>query len=68
MKFKITHKFFKSKPPEIFTEETAPDWLTSIRSFPGSTMDNRWFWKDHVLTLPIGGTVATDFTAIERIE
>jgi hypothetical protein len=65
-KFRMTHRFLDA-PPEEFDEESAPDWLTSRRSIPGSTMDCRWFWRDHVLTLPIGGQVETDFRTIIRI-
>lgn len=51
---------------ELFTEETAPDWLTSKNTIRGSTYDNRWFWNDHVLTLPVGGSIKTDFHTITR--
>lgn len=67
MIFKMTHRIFKKTQPEIFTEKTAPDWLTSATT-PGSTMDCRWFWNEHVLTLPVGGIVKTDFRIIKRIE
>lgn len=66
MKFKLTREH--SKKVEIFDEDTAPDWLTSKNTIKGSTMDNRWFWEGHVLTLEIGETVETDFSLIERIE
>lgn len=68
MKFTMRHRFFESAPPETFTEDTAPDWLTSCNTIPGSTMDSRWFWEDHVLTLKVGETVDTDFQTITRIE
>jgi hypothetical protein len=64
--FRMTHRFMNT-PPEEFDEETAPDWLTSRNSIPGSTMDGRWFWHDHVLTLPVGGSVKTDFRTIIHI-
>ena len=51
----------------FFSEATAPDWLTSKNTVKGSTMDNRWFWESHVLTLGIGESVETDFSTIERI-
>lgn len=51
-----------------FSEATAPDWLTSRNTVRGSTMDNRWFWVDHVLTLQVGESVDTDFQKITRIE
>lgn len=51
---------------EHITEETAPDWLTSKNAIKGSTMDNRCFWEDHVLTLKVGQTVDTDFWRIKR--
>lgn len=63
--FEATHDVFKTVLS--FTEETAPDWLTSCNTVPGSTMDNRWFWNDHVLTLGVGGTVGTDFHIIRRV-
>ena len=31
-------------------------------------MDNRWFWKDHVLTLKVGESVNTDFRRITRVK
>ncbi len=64
MKFRSTNIFGRV---QVFTEETAPDWLTGVKTIPGSTMDNRWFWKDHVLSLEIGEYVETDFSIIERI-
>ena len=66
-RFRMTHKIFKSAPPEEFTEDDAPDWLTSRDTVKGSTMDGRWFWEGHVLTLKIGKAVDTDFRRIERV-
>lgn len=54
--------------PQRFTELDAPDWLTSAKTWPGSTMDHRWFWADHVLKLGVGQTLLTEFHAITRIE
>ena len=51
-----------------FTEDSAPDWLTSKNTVAGSTMDDRWFWNDHVLTLKVDESVDTDFQNIARIE
>lgn len=64
-RFRKTHRILKSQSE--FDEETAPTWLTSLNTVVGSTMDMRWFWRDHVLTLPVGGKVDTDFHTIERI-
>lgn len=50
-----------------FTENDAPDWLTSCNTVPGSTMDNRWFWEKHVLALGVGATAQTDYHTIRRI-
>jgi len=66
MQFSMRHKFFKDKV-ENFSESDAPDWLTGANTVPGSTMDNRWFWKDHVLTLQVGQSIETDFRTITRI-
>ena len=66
MKFKITHQIHNSKP-EYFTETTAPNWLTSCNTVKGSTMDDRWFWNEHVLTLEVGKEIETDFQLITRI-
>lgn len=66
MVLSLKHLFFDT-PSEIFTEETAPDWLTSVNTIPGFTMDHRWFWKKFVLTLPIGKSIETDFYKITRI-
>ena len=60
----MTHRFFEHAAAEEFDEESAPDWLTSKNSVPGSTMDGRWFWNDHVLTLGVGEKVDTDFRTI----
>jgi hypothetical protein len=65
-KFEARHLVVPTEP-QRFTEADAPDWLTSARTVPGSTMDERWFWRDHVLTLPIGGHVETDFHRITRV-
>jgi hypothetical protein len=54
--------------PTVFSEATAPDWLTSRNTVRGSTMDHRWFWDDHVLTLQVGESISTDFQTITRIE
>lgn len=51
-----------------FTEHDAPDWLTSKNTVPGSTMDMRWFWNDHVLKMEVGDVIYTDFQEITRIE
>lgn len=66
MQFSMTHKDFPKRTVE-FTEETAPDWLTSKNSVTGSTGDMRWFWNKHVLTLKVGQTVDTDFRVITRL-
>jgi hypothetical protein len=52
----------------MFSEKDAPDWLTGAQAVPGSTMDNSWFWNNHVLTLKVGEFIDTDFQRIERIE
>jgi hypothetical protein len=66
MRFKMTH--LSLAKDEEFTEANAPDWLTSKNTVPGSTMDQRWFWTDHVLTLAVGASVKTDFNTITRME
>lgn len=48
-----------------FTEETAPKWLRE-GGHPGSTMDMRWYWNDHILTLEVGESIRTDFQEIRR--
>ena len=68
MKFKMEMTDFPREESEFFSEETAPDWLTSRNTIKGSTMDMRWFWNDHVLTLEVGKKVKTDFRTITRIE
>lgn len=67
MKFRMIHLIFYGGNPEIFTENTAPKWLRE-GGLKGSTMDNRWFWDEHVMTLRVGEHVDTDFRRIERIE
>lgn len=65
-RFKMKPRYFEGAE-ESFTEETAPDWLTSCNTKIGSTMDDRWFWNDHVLTLKTGECVFTDFHEITAI-
>ena len=65
MKFQIKDHAFKDV--KEFTEDTAPKWLCEGGP-KGSTMCNRWFWNDHVLTLDVGQSVKTDFSTITRIE
>ncbi len=64
--FKMKHKYF-TKSETFFTENDAPIWLTCEDTIKGSTMDNRWFWKEHVLTLEVGDTIDTDFQIITRL-
>lgn len=63
--FKKVHEIFGTE--EIFTEDNAPEWLTCANTVKGSTMDGRWFLKDHVLTLTVGACVFTDYHKITRI-
>lgn len=51
---------------ETFTEASPPRWL--LGGAKGSTMDNRWFFTGYVLTLPVGGSVDTDFRTITRVQ
>lgn len=66
MDFEMTQRYSPTGRVVRFNEQTAPDWLTSAKTVKGSTMDNRWFWTDHVLTLDVGQTVDTDFRTIRR--
>jgi hypothetical protein len=63
----MLHPWDDRRAPEVFTEQTAPDWLTCAKTIKGSTMDDRWFWNDHVLKLYVGQYVDTDFRRIFRI-
>lgn len=54
-------------PPSRVSEHDAPDWLTSANTVRGSTMDTRWFWERHVLTLEVGQSVETDFHLVTRV-
>lgn len=65
-RFQARHLIFRTV--DYFTDHDAPDWLTSTKTVPGSTMDDRWFWNDHVLTLGIRESVQTDFHEITRLE
>ena len=67
MLFKMVNLYMKNKS-HIFSEKNAPDWLTGAQAVSGSTMDNSWFWNNHVLTLKVGESIDTDFQRIERIE
>lgn len=64
--FETTSLVF-DKEPEAFSESDAPAWLTSANTVKGSTMDERWFWNDHILTLRVGESVETDFNRIKRV-
>lgn len=64
--FKLTSTDFKSEPT-YFEEHNAPDWLTSCMTVVGSTMDQRWFWTDHVLRLEVGDAVYTDNHEVLRL-
>lgn len=65
-KFRM-HALYSPLSVQEFTEHTAPKWLTSEDTVKGSTMDRRWFWNEHVLTLKVGQSVKTDFSKITRI-
>lgn len=65
-KFSMVHHFFPKEEPVIFSDKNPPRWLKGDGK--GSTMDNRWFWDDHVMTLEVGQSVETDFNTITRIE
>ena len=65
MTFRMKHKSFETEVE--FSEHDAPDWLTGVNTVVGSTMDTRWFWKEHVLTLNVGDFVETEFQRILRI-
>jgi len=64
--FQIQHRYFGGEP-KTFTEDTAPWWLKE-GGVAGSTMDNRWFWNNHVMTLEVGSSVDTDFQTITRLK
>jgi len=67
-KFSMRPIEYPDVKPDVFTEETAPKWLTSENTVKGSTMDTRWFWNDHILTLKVGESKDTDFQRITRVE
>ena len=62
--FEMSHDIGNKKIE--FSEDTAPDWLR-FGGVEGSTMCNRWFWNDHIMTLKVGEEVKTDFQTIKRI-
>jgi hypothetical protein len=64
--FEMQHLFIKYLQPVVFDENTAPKWLCE-GGVAGSTMDTRWFWNEHVMTLSVGQTVDTDFHRITRV-
>lgn len=63
----MKHRFFTKAKHKFFDEETAPDWLTSVNTVKGSTMDSRWFWNDYILKLEVGESRDTDFQTITRL-
>ena len=66
-RFSMVTTWSDTSEPEEFDECDAPDWLTSCKTVKGSTMDNRWWWTGHVLTLEVGESIDTDFRRITRI-
>lgn len=64
--FLMEHSVFQTVK-DVFPASKAPHWLTSKETIPGSTMDQRWFWERHVLTLKIGQHTHTDFRRITRL-
>ena len=52
----------------VFDEYNSPKWLNNDEAVKGSTMDNTWFWIEHVLTLAKGEKVESNFNTIERLE
>lgn len=68
MRFVIYDLFEPDRVVEEFDLTNAPDWLTSKNTVKGSTMDDRWFWERHVITLAIGESVDTDFSRIKRVD
>ena len=65
--FSMQHVYSKESKPKLFDESNAPEWLTSENTTKGSTMDDRWFWNNHVLTLNINESIKTDFQTITRL-
>jgi len=65
--FERIPRFIPNRKPVWFDESTAPDWLTSVKTVKGSTMDGRWFWEDHVLKLEVGQSIDTDYQTITRL-
>lgn len=63
--FEMTHDFFECVC--VFTEIDAPSWLTGGDSVLNSTLDNRWFWIEHVLSLNVGESACSDFRTIKRL-
>ena len=68
MKFRMSSLDFNRAIEFTEHPDDAPTWLTSRNTVKGSTMDMRWFWEDHVLTLEVGEHVLTENNKIERIE
>ena len=66
--FSMSHHVFVDSKPEVFSEESAPDWLTSNNTVKGSTMDNRWFWNERVLALNVGESIQTDCRTVTRTQ
>lgn len=68
MKFRMSHLVYNEVIEFTEHPDDAPTWLTSRNTIKGSTMDDRWFWEEHVLTLEVGEHVLTEVRKIERIE
>ncbi len=62
--FETTHLIFNTK--FRFDEDKPPKWLYNPTA--KGTMDQNWFYKDHVLNLDLGQTIETDFHEIRRIK
>ena len=64
--FTMSPRFFNKRNPRRFSDMTAPSYLKR-GGRKGSTMDMRWFWDDHVMTLKLGDSVDTDFQTVTRV-
>jgi len=64
MTFTMTHTIFGGLPCIYYDGEMLAYFS---RGRKGSTMDDRWFYHNHVAKLCVGQSVETDFQTITRV-
>lgn len=65
-RFKKESLWYQDNNPLIFDEQNPPcRWNDMSRR--NSTMDDSWWWFEHIMTLHVNESKCTDFSKITRI-